>query len=45
MKNTNLTELDFADLSQEDLQALKNAEEVINRARDKKIFLMAICRD
>lgn len=43
MKNNKLGELNFADLNEEEMQALKNAEDVINKASGRKVYLMALC--
>lgn len=45
MKNNTLGELNFADLNDDEMKALKKAEEAINRVSGKKVFLMAMCKD
>ena len=45
MKNNKLGELNFAELNEEDMNALKAAEDVINKASGKRVFLMALCKD
>lgn len=45
MKTNGLGELNFAELNDDDLMALKKAEEVINKHSGKKVFLMAMCKD
>jgi hypothetical protein len=45
LKNNKLGELNFADLSEKEMRALKNAEDAINTASGKKIYLMALCKD
>lgn len=45
MKSNALGNLNFANLDEEDLKALKKAEEVINKHSGKEVFLMAMTKD
>ena len=43
MKNYKLGTLDFAELDREQMDALRKAEQVINREGQKPVYLMALC--
>jgi len=45
LKNSTLGELSFAELNEEELQALKNAEDVINKISGRRVYLMALAKE